>query len=99
MTANPEHTEKLTTDLKRIVRDSEELLHDSTGALGEKANELRERLTRAIESAKEAYARLQEKTKETAKATDKVIRDHPYPSMGVAFGVGVLVGLLVTRKL
>ena len=33
-----------------------------------------------------------------AKATDKVIREHPYQSIGVAFGIGVLIGVLVTRK-
>jgi len=33
-----------------------------------------------------------------AKATDKVIREHPYESIGVAFGVGLLIGVLATRK-
>ena len=29
---------------------------------------------------------------------DKTIRDHPYQSIGGAFGVGLLIGVLVTRK-
>ena len=33
-----------------------------------------------------------------AKAADKTIRDHPYESIGVAFGLGLLIGVLVTRK-
>lgn len=98
MTANAEHTEKIMTDMKRVVRDSEELLHDSKGALGEQAEALRETLADAVARAKEACVRLQGKTKQAAKATDACIRDHPYQSMGIALGVGVLVGWLISPK-
>ena len=91
-------TDKLVTDLKRVVRDSEELLQASAGAVGEKAHEMRERLSRTLESAKATCRRVEDKAIEGAKATDKVIREHPYESIGVAFGIGLLVGVLVTRK-
>src|SRR6266581_4125841 len=91
-------TDKLVTDLKRVVRDSEELLQASAGAVGEKAHEMRERLSRTLESAKATCRRVEDKAIEGAKATDKVIREHPYESIGVAFGIGLLVGALVTRK-
>jgi ElaB/YqjD/DUF883 family membrane-anchored ribosome-binding protein len=55
-------------------------------------------LSAAIESAKATYRRLQEQAVEGAQATDRVIRAHPYESLGIAFGVGLLVGLLVARK-
>ena len=92
------NTDKLVTDLKRIVTDSQELLHDTKDVVGEKAHEVRERLTDAMESAKRACHRLEEKAIEGAKATDRTIRDHPYQSIGVAFGLGLLIGVLVTRK-
>ena len=57
-----------------------------------------ERLAQALESAKAACRRLEEKAIEGAKATDRVIRNHPYPSIGVGFGIGLLIGLLVTRR-
>jgi ElaB/YqjD/DUF883 family membrane-anchored ribosome-binding protein len=38
------------------------------------------------------------KTKEGAKATDELIHEYPYRAMGVALGVGVLIGWLVRRK-
>jgi ElaB/YqjD/DUF883 family membrane-anchored ribosome-binding protein len=41
---------------------------------------------------------LEEKAVQGAKETDRIIRDHPYQTMGIAFGVGLLVGVLVTRK-
>ena len=98
MTANEVSTDKLVTDLKRVVRDSEDLLKDSAGAVGEKARDVRERLSQTLESAKVACRRLEEKAIEGAKATDKVIRTHPYESIGVAFWIGLLIGVLVTRK-
>ena len=98
MNAAEVNTDKLVTDLKRIVTDSQELLHDSKDLAGEKAHEVRERLTDAMESAKRACRRLEEKAIEGAKAADRTIRDHPYQSIGVAFGLGLLIGVLVTRK-
>ena len=92
------NTEKLVTDLKVIARDTEELIKASAGHVGEKAQEARARLSAAIESTKAACRRLEERAIEGAKATDKVIREHPYQSIGVAFGIGMLIGVLVTRK-
>ena len=98
MTANELNTERLVTDLKRVVRDSEELLQATVGAVGDKAGEVRERLTHALETAKHTCRRLEEKAVESAKAADQVIREHPYQSIGIAFGIGLLIGVLVTRK-
>lgn len=97
MNAN-QSTDRLIHDLKTVAHDTEELLKASAGEVGEKAREARARLTVALENAKAACVRLEEKAIEGAKATDKVIRDHPYQSIGIAFGLGLLIGVLVTRK-
>jgi len=98
MTANSENAERILSDLKRVVRDSEELMHDSTDALSDKAHEMRERLAKGVQLAKEACARLQEKTKNAARATDTAIREHPYQSLAIALGAVVLIGVLFGRK-
>lgn len=98
MIANETVGTKVLTDLKRVVADSEELLVDSAGAVGEKAHELRERLTRTVEAAKASCHRLEEKAKQGAKATDKLVRENPYRALGVAFGVGIVLGFLLKRK-
>lgn len=64
----------------------------------DKAHELKARLTAAIESAKVAAEKLEEKTIAAAKATDRCIRDHPYQTLGVAFGLGLLIGVLAGRR-
>jgi ElaB/YqjD/DUF883 family membrane-anchored ribosome-binding protein len=91
-------TDRLVTDLKTVARDAEELFKASAGEVGEKAQEVRARLRASVERSKEACVRLEEKAIAGAKTTDKAIRDHPYQGIGIAFGVGLLIGVLVTRK-
>ncbi len=91
-------TEKLVTDLKAVAHDAEDLIKASAGEVSEKARDARHRLMAALERAKEGCVRLEEKAVAGAKATDKVVREHPYQSIGVAFGIGVLIGVLVTRR-
>ena len=95
---NNASTDRLVSDLKTVARDAEDLLKASAGEVGEKAHEVRARLTAAVERAKESCEHLQEKAVAGAKAADKVVRDNPYQSIGIAFGVGLLIGVLVTRK-
>jgi ElaB/YqjD/DUF883 family membrane-anchored ribosome-binding protein len=57
--------------------------------------ELKAKLEKAIEKAKEVCERLQDQTAAAAKATDKTIRENPYQAVGIAFGVGVLLGVMV----
>ena len=90
--------ERLASDLKAVVRDAEELMKATAGQAGEKISEVRKRLATALESAKATCHRLEEKTIAAAKATDQTIRDHPYESIGIAFGVGVLLGALINRR-
>jgi ElaB/YqjD/DUF883 family membrane-anchored ribosome-binding protein len=93
-----EANQQLARDLKAVVRDAEELIIATAGQAGEKLTEARGRLAVALESAKDTCHKLEEKTVATAKATDRCIREHPYESIGVAFGLGLLIGVILRRK-
>jgi ElaB/YqjD/DUF883 family membrane-anchored ribosome-binding protein len=93
-----EANQKLTSDINLVLRDAEELLKATADAGSESMKEVRSRLALALESAKAACDRLKDKTVKAAKATDHVIREHPYQSIGVAFGVALLIGVLVGRR-
>jgi ElaB/YqjD/DUF883 family membrane-anchored ribosome-binding protein len=93
-----ESTEKLLQDLKEVVRDGEELLRAGADELGERGAAAREKLSAALEMAKETQRRLQEKAVASAKAADTYIRSNPYQSIGIAFGVGLLLGLYSARR-
>ncbi len=90
--------ERLKSDLKTVMHDAEELIKATAGQTGDKVSEVRSRLTAALESAKANYQRLGEKASAATKATDETIREHPYESIGIALGVGLLLGVLVARK-
>jgi ElaB/YqjD/DUF883 family membrane-anchored ribosome-binding protein len=75
------------TDTEKLVGDFKEVARDAGELLKDSAN-----------GAKMTVRRLEEKAVDGAKATDRVIREHPYQTIGIAFGVGMLVGWLVTRK-
>ena len=90
--------QKLMSDLKVVVHDAEDLLKATASDLGEKAREARARLATTLDSAKATCKRLEEKTIATAKAADRVVRDHPYHSIGVAFeGIALAAYSLMTR--
>jgi len=91
-------TEKLLQDLKEVVHDGEALLKSGVQGLSETGSDLRERLSNALDSAKDMGRRLQERTINGARATDRVIRENPYQSIGIAFGLGLLIGVLVNRR-
>ena len=94
--------EKLITDFKVVVADAEELLKATAGQAGDKAVELREKLQIHLTNAKHNLAEAQEKAIEKAKAvgraTDDYVHDNPWRSVGIAAGVGLIVGLLIGRR-
>lgn len=100
--ADEANINKLGADLREMSDDAEEMMNATTGMAGEKMAQLRNRLSSALDAAKNTYQKLQDKTVEGAKVADKTIREHPYESMGVvaglSFGLGLLIGVLAARK-
>ena len=89
---------RLVQDFKTVVHDAEGLIKATAGEMGDKVREARGRLSASLETAKTGYHKIEERAIAGAKATDKVIREHPYESIGVAFGLGLLIGVLVSRR-
>ena len=94
--------QKLVSDMRVVVSDAEEILRATAGVAGEKMVDLRERIAERLRDAKlrlaDAEAALVDKTKAAARATDDYVHDNPWKSVGVAAGVGFLLGLLVNRR-
>ena len=94
--------EKLVSDLKVLIGDTQELLNATAGQAGEKIAVARERIQASLAVYKDklidAEQALREKTKEAARATDEYVHDHPWQAVGVAAGIGFLIGMLVSRR-
>jgi ElaB/YqjD/DUF883 family membrane-anchored ribosome-binding protein len=82
-------------EVGQAAREAGEQLEGAAGEMMEKGRELGARFSTALQNAK---TNIQEKTVAGAKATDRTIRGHPYESIGIAFGVGVLIGVLCARR-
>lgn len=95
-------TEKLMADLRTVVDDAEALLRATSAQTGEKIQSAR---SRAEQSLKQARARLEQAEDEALAQARKVASDaegyvqqKPWQAMGVAAGLGVVLGLLLNRR-
>ncbi len=85
-------------DAHTLVEDARALLDATADVTDEKVTEARQRLNEALEGSRTTYKNIQEKAKQGAQAVDQAIRNHPYQSMAIAFGVGSILGLLWSRR-
>jgi ElaB/YqjD/DUF883 family membrane-anchored ribosome-binding protein len=97
-TSDDVSSETLLNDLKVLVKDGEVLLRTGMGSLSKKGEELRKQLAEVLEAAKVICRHLEEQAIAGAKATDRAIRENPYESVGLAFGIGLLLGLTAGRR-
>jgi ElaB/YqjD/DUF883 family membrane-anchored ribosome-binding protein len=102
MTSKTVSADKLMEDLRLVVTDAEELLKATAGQAGEKVAEVRERAAESIEAAKARIAQAgyaaASQTRVAARAADDYVRDNPWTAVGVAAAVGLVVGVLMSRK-
>jgi ElaB/YqjD/DUF883 family membrane-anchored ribosome-binding protein len=94
--------DKLVQDFKLVIADAEELLRATASQAGEKVSAARERIQDRIHSAKlkvaEAEEALMVRTREAARFTDEFVHEKPWHAVGIAAGVGLIVGLLIGRR-
>jgi ElaB/YqjD/DUF883 family membrane-anchored ribosome-binding protein len=94
--------DKLMGDLKVLISDAEELLKATAGQTSNGAAALRGRVMDTLERAKATLADRQAEAVERARAAgrmaDDYVHDNPWKSIGVAAGIGLLVGALLTSR-
>jgi ElaB/YqjD/DUF883 family membrane-anchored ribosome-binding protein len=91
-------TQAISNDLAALAEDARALVAATADVAGEKVGEARKRLAAALERGKEIYGRVCDKAAEGAKAADTAVHEHPYQAIGIALGVGALVGYLLARR-
>jgi len=95
-------TAALKADLAAVMRDAEALMKASADAGGEKVNEARTRIRESLESARrrliEAERSAVRHGEEAVTATEDHIKRNPWQSVGIAAGVGLVIGVLLARR-
>lgn len=94
--------EKLVVDLKNLVTDAEELLKATASQAGDKIGVARQKIEQSLIEGKKALADAEKtlvaKSKEAADIADDYVRENPWSAVGIAAGVGLILGLLIRGK-
>jgi ElaB/YqjD/DUF883 family membrane-anchored ribosome-binding protein len=77
-------------DNKSKTEDLKDTAQDAMENLQETGEDLQNRMGEYWETGKE-------RASEYARATDRAIRENPYPSLGIALGIGLIFGMLLNR--
>ena len=91
-------TQAISNDMSALAEDARALMAATADVAGEKVAEARKRLAAALERGKEICGCVREKAVEEAKAANAAVHQHPYQAVGIAFGVGALIGYIVSHR-
>jgi ElaB/YqjD/DUF883 family membrane-anchored ribosome-binding protein len=92
------HKQTVENDLGTLADDARALMAATVDVAGDKVAEARRRLAAALDRGKQAFGRVRDKAVEGAKATDQLVRENPYQTLVIAFGVGAVIGYLLGRR-
>lgn len=104
---NAEATQDITTDtlvedLKTVMRDAEALIKATSAQTGEKIQEVRARAEESLRQARERLSVIEAEAlkhaREVAEATEEYVRENPWQSLGIAAGIGLVLGILISRR-
>jgi ElaB/YqjD/DUF883 family membrane-anchored ribosome-binding protein len=92
----------LVDEFQTLIHDTEKLLQHSASLAGEQAEELREQIRSSLDRARttlhNAEDSLRERSTAAVQATEGYVQTHPWQALGVAAGMGILLGLLISRR-
>jgi ElaB/YqjD/DUF883 family membrane-anchored ribosome-binding protein len=89
----------LRKDLYAVARDAEALLKATAEITNDRVQEVRERTEKTLRAAMDHLDqdRLRAQVRRVYESTDDYVRERPWAMIGVAAGVGVLIGFLLRR--
>ncbi len=94
--------EKLVEDLKIVIADAEDLLRATASQAGEKISAAREKVQDSLDRAKSGLGDIEDVVMDTgrqaARATDEYVQAHPWQAVGIAAAVGLVIGLLISKR-
>ncbi|MHC6226420.1 ElaB/YgaM/YqjD family protein [Pseudomonas sp. X10] len=86
------------SELQALIEESEKLLNDSASLVGEEAETLRAQISLKLSQARDAVNGVRSKAQPVVEATQEYIGDHPWQTVAISAGLGLVVGLLLGRR-
>lgn len=94
--------EDLVSDVRQLLDDVETMLQQAANATGSQAEELRDRAQAALRATQSRLHGIQEAARQTARSsaatTDDWVHANPWTAIGIAAGLGVVLGVLAGRR-
>lgn len=91
--------DKLVADLKALIEDARTLTADvaetSQEAFTEKVTEVQDQIKEAVDKLKEHGQNAKEMGKESIDSVEKLVKDNPWKSLGIAVLAGILIDRLI----
>ncbi|MFV3402326.1 MULTISPECIES: ElaB/YgaM/YqjD family protein [Pseudomonas] len=95
---NDQIKDQVFSELQALIEESEKLLSDSASLVGEEAEGLRAQLGQKLRQARQATSRLGQKAQPVVDATQDYIGGHPWQTVAISAGFGLVIGLLLGRR-
>lgn len=96
------NTEVLVADFKALIADAENLIKATANQEEGPLSAIRSKTMETLNSAKENFSEIEgtltDKAKEVADTADEFVHRSPWQAVGVAAGLGLLIGLLISRR-
>jgi ElaB/YqjD/DUF883 family membrane-anchored ribosome-binding protein len=93
---------QLIDDLQTVIGDAESLLRETAQQGGERIREVRMRAEESVRAAKERLAGIEQDAIQRAQAiagdTNDFVRSNPWQAVGIAAGVGLVLGILIMSR-
>jgi ElaB/YqjD/DUF883 family membrane-anchored ribosome-binding protein len=90
--------EQFADDLRAAAEATGQVIESSADDFARSTRQFQEIAAAAANLAEVTGGVLEEQLRIGGQAADKTIRQHPYQALGLAVGVGLLVGYLLKRK-
>ncbi|QLL10928.1 DUF883 family protein [Pseudomonas chlororaphis] len=86
------------SELQALIEESEKLLKSSASLIGEEGENLRQQVGLKLKQALDSVSSVRERSKPVVDATEQYIGGHPWQTVAISAGVGLVVGLLLGRR-
>ena len=96
--ADDQIKDQVFSELQALIEESEKLLKSSASLVGEEADDLRGQISQKLQQALDSVASARERTRPMVDATEVYIGGHPWQTVAISAGFGLVVGLLLGRR-
>ncbi len=90
--------DQMFSELQALIEESEKLLDESAALVGEEAETLRAQVSLKLRQARQAAGQVRAKAQPVVDATQDYIGGHPWQTVAVSAGFGLVIGLLLGRR-